>query len=82
MDADYVDDLGILHNITAQAKFLLHSLKQAARSIALYMNSYKTEFVCFKQDGAISTLNHKPVISQSSVVISHLLKVMLTYAWL
>ena len=33
----------------------------AARSIGLYMNSDKTKFMCFKQDGAISTLNGKPL---------------------
>ena len=31
------------------AESLLHSLEQAARGIGLYMNSDKTEFVCFKQ---------------------------------
>ena len=31
------------------------------RSIGLYMNSDKTEFVCLNQDGAISLLNGKPL---------------------
>ena len=35
---------------------LLHSLKQAAGGIGLNLNANKTEFMCFKQEGAISTL--------------------------
>ena len=38
-------------------------MAQAARGIGLYVNSNKTEFMCFKQDGAISTLNSKTVMS-------------------
>ena len=50
-DADYVDDLALLANTLAQAESLL----QAARRIGLYMNSVKTEFICFNKDSAIST---------------------------
>ena len=57
--ADYVDDLGLLANIPAKAESLLHSLEQAAEGISLYMNYKKIEFMCFNQDGAISTLNGK-----------------------
>ena len=39
---------------------MLHSLEQSARSNSLYVNSDKIEVTCFKQDGAIFTLNHKP----------------------
>ena len=39
LDANYKDDLVLLTNTPAQAKFLLYSLKQAARGIGLYVNS-------------------------------------------
>ena len=58
-DVDYAGDLA-LENRPAQAKFLLHSLEQATRGIGLYVNTNKTEFMCFKQ-GAISTLSRKPL---------------------
>ena len=53
--------LVLLANTPAHAKYLLHSLEQAARFISLYMNSDKVEFMSFKQDGAISTFSEKPV---------------------
>ena len=59
MDADYAGDLVLLTNTVGQAKSLLHSLEHAARGIGLSVNSDKMEFVCFKQDGAISTINGK-----------------------
>ena len=57
IDADYVDDL----NTPAQVKSLLPSLEQATRGIGLYENSDKTRFMCFNKDGAISSLNGKPL---------------------
>ena len=57
-----MDDQALLTNTPAQAKSLLHNLKQAARCIGLYVNSDKTELMCFKKDSAIS-LNGKPVKS-------------------
>ena len=36
-------------------------MKQAARGIGLSMSSYKTEFMGFKLDGAISILNDNPL---------------------
>ena len=59
--ADVVNDLAFLANTTAQAESLLHSLKQAARGIGLYVNANKTKFTCFKQEGATFTLSGKPV---------------------
>ena len=56
-DADYVDDLALLASIPAEAKSQLHSLKQVAGGIGLYVNSDKSEFMRFKQNGDISTLN-------------------------
>ena len=59
MDSDYADVLEPLANTPTQAESLLHSLEQVARGISLFMNSDKTEFICFKQNRAISTLNGK-----------------------
>ena len=59
MDADYTDDLSLLANTPAQIESLLQSLKRLANDINLYMNSDKTDFMSFKQDGTISTLNAK-----------------------
>ena len=51
MGADNVDDLLLLANTPAQVE---------TRGIDLYVNSHKTKFICFNQDGAISSLNGKP----------------------
>ena len=42
-------------------KFLLYFLEQAEKSIDRYVNSEKTDFMCFKLDGSTSTLNDKPL---------------------
>ena len=60
-DADNVDDVALLVNTPAQAESLLHSLEQTARGIGHFVNSNKTEFMCFNQDGAMSSLNGKPL---------------------
>ena len=52
-DADYADDIALF----AQAEPLLHSLQQTAGDISLHLNANKTEYVCFKREGAISTLS-------------------------
>ena len=46
-DADYADDLALLADTPAQAESQLHSLEKAAKNISLYVNSDKTEFICF-----------------------------------
>ena len=56
-DADYVEDLALLAYSFAQTKSLLLPLEQAARSIGVYITLDKTEFMCFNQDAAISSLN-------------------------
>ena len=61
IDADYADCLLLLTNTPEQVKCLLHRLKQAVEGFGLYMSSDKTEFMCFKQGGAIPTLNAKPL---------------------
>ena len=57
-NVDYTDDQVFLTNTPAQAESLLHSLEQAARVIGLYLNANKTEFMCFKQKGVMSTKCH------------------------
>ena len=59
-DADDADDLVLLANTPAQAKSLLHGQEQAAGDIGLYVNTNKTEFMCFNHERAIFTLNSKP----------------------
>ena len=50
------DDLTLFPNTAAQANSLLHSQEQTAEGIGLYVNANKTEYMCFKQKGAISIL--------------------------
>ena len=57
----YADDLALLANTPAQAESLLHIPKQTAGGIGLHMNTNKTEFICFKQEGAISPLSCWPL---------------------
>ncbi len=45
-DADYADDLA-----------LLHSLERAAAGIGLHVNAHKTEYMCYNQTGNITTLD-------------------------
>ena len=60
-DADYADDLALLADTLPQAESLLHNLEKEAKIIGLYVNCDKTEFICFKRKGDISTLNGKPL---------------------
>ena len=62
-DTDYADDLALLANTSAQAESLLHSLDQTAGIISLHVNANKTEYMCFKWEGAISILNGWPLKS-------------------
>ena len=59
MDKNYSDDLKLPATTTAHAEYLLQSLEHAARDVSLYKNSYEIEFMRFKQEAAISTLNDK-----------------------
>ena len=59
--ADYVNDLVLLKNTPAQAESLLHSLELATRDTVPVVNSNETYFMCFKQEGSISTLSSKPL---------------------
>ena len=60
-DSDYADNLALLAKIPARVESLPRNLKQTAGDIGLYMNTNKTEFMYFKQDGSISALNGKPL---------------------
>ena len=53
----YADDIALLANTPTQAKTLVHNLEQAAGEIGLHVNTMKTEYLCFNQEGNISTLN-------------------------
>ena len=61
IDIDYTDNQALLANTSAQTEWLLHRLEHAARGIGFNMNANKIEFICFKQDGAISTLSNSPL---------------------
>ena len=56
-DTDYADDITLLANTLAQGKSLLHSQEQAAEGINLHVNANIIKYMCFKWEGAISTLN-------------------------
>ena len=51
----------ILTNTPTWAESLLHSLEQAAGDIGLHVNANKMECMRFKREGAISTLNNRPL---------------------
>ena len=51
------DNIALLANAPAQAKFLLHSLEWATTGIGLHVNAHKTEYMRFNQRHDISTLN-------------------------
>ena len=53
-DAGYANDLAVLRNSIALAESQLHNLKQAPRCVGLDVSENKTDFRCFKQEGAIS----------------------------
>ena len=62
-DADYADDLALMSDTIYDAEVLLHSLERAAGDIGLFVNAGKTEYISFKQDGAMKTLANKPLKS-------------------
>ena len=60
-DSVYVDDLALLANTPASSEPLPHSLEQTSRGVGLHVNANKTDFMCFKREGAISTLSGRPL---------------------
>ena len=57
-DTDYTDDLVLLANTPAQAKFLLYSLNKQQEALAFIWTQIK-ELMCVKQDRTITTLSGK-----------------------
>ena len=55
------DDIAFQVNSPTQAKSLLHSQEREASGIGLYVNTDKTEYMCFNQRGNISTLKGGPL---------------------
>ena len=56
-DADNADHLALLANTPAQTESQLHSQEQTVGAISLLVNADKTEFMCFRQEGLISTFS-------------------------
>ena len=56
-DADYADDIALLANTPNQAETPLHSLERAAAGIGLHVKAHKTEYMCYNQNGDITTLD-------------------------
>ena len=61
IDADYTNGHDIPAYPPALVESELDSLEKTTGGIGLYVNANKTEFMCLKQKGAISTLNGKPL---------------------
>ena len=70
MDADYADDLVLLTNTPVQAKCLHQNLEQTARGIDFYLNSVKTELICFKHDDAMKPLK---LVNHFTYLVSNLI---------
>ena len=60
-DRDYTDDLALLGYTPAQTEYLLLTLKQPTGGIDFHVDANRTKFICFKQEGAISSLRGKPL---------------------
>ena len=57
IDADYTDDIALLTNTLALAESLLDFLVWAPDTTGFYVNTDKTEYMCFNQRSDIPTLN-------------------------
>ena len=55
-DEDYIDDIALLADTSAQAETLLYSLEWATAGTGLHVNADKTEHMCFNQRCNTSTL--------------------------
>ena len=64
INAHYADNLVLLAIKPAQVESLLHSIEKSAKGIGFPVNAVKTEFMCFKQEGAPCTFNGKPLKSE------------------
>ena len=56
-DADYADDLTLFADKIEDAQRLLHSLEAAAADIGLHVNASETDYICYRQDGHIVTMD-------------------------
>ena len=52
-NTDYAYDLAFVANTPAKADSLRYSLEQETEGIDIYVSANKTEFICFRQEGAI-----------------------------
>ena len=59
--ADYADNQSLLADSSTQTETLLHSLQQTAIDVVFNLYANKIESLCFKQEGTIFTLSHKPL---------------------
>ena len=71
---NYSDELVLLTYTAALAESLLHQLEQVTRSIGLYVNANKTDYMSFKQKGAISILSgeHLKIVDQFMYLSSNI----------
>ena len=60
-DANYADYGALLPNTPVQVESWLNIRELAAKNIALFVKSDKTEFMRYNQDCAIFSLNDKPL---------------------
>ena len=58
---DDANDTALLVNTTTESESLLQSLEQAGGGIGLHVSANKIECMCFKREGAMSTLNGCPL---------------------
>ena len=68
LDAHCADDLLFLANTPKQAEYQVHNEEKSPRDINLYVTSDKTEFMHFKQNGTISTLNDNALMLQDHFI--------------
>ena len=60
-DAGHTDDQALFPDTPAQAKSLLHSLRQAAGGLGFYVNANTTKIIHFKREETISFLSGRHV---------------------
>lgn len=54
-DADFADDLALISDNIQEASALLVRVEDAAMQIGLHINTGKTEFMCFNEQGQINS---------------------------
>ena len=60
-DADYADDIALMSNTINDAISLLHYVEYTTRKVGLHINTAKTEFISYHQDGEIKSLDRKAI---------------------